>query len=180
MKKTSTEKVLEYYIKLAKKETKVKKVYIQRKDATIYFSNGEFICSFATFRENMIDFLQETFNFTAGDDNFCIECLGDYCVKSKRTIAEFMPTELKDGSLLYTGVSAEDTRRTVYAFSDGENLFAYDEKYVKPIKWCTFGKALVQNTKFTMCVYMNIDIFIAVLPNIDYTQFAKIARLMNK
>lgn len=29
MKKMSAEKVLEYYIKLAKKETKVRKVYIQ-------------------------------------------------------------------------------------------------------------------------------------------------------
>lgn len=179
MKKTSSEKVLEYYIKLAKKETKVKKVYIQRKDATIYFSNGEFIASFATFRENMFDFLQETFNFTAGG-NFCIECLGDYCVKSEQTIAEFMPTTLEEDSLYYTGVSAEDARRTVYAFSDGEKLFAYDEKYVKPIKWCTFGKALVRNTKFTMCVYMNLDISIAVLPNINCTQFAKVARLMNK
>lgn len=178
MKKTSAEKVLEYYIKLAKKETKVRKVYIQRKDATIYFSNGEFICSFATFRENTIDFLQETFNFTAGDDNFCIECLGDYCVKSEHTIAEFMPTVLESDSLYYTGVSAEGHRRTVYAFSDGEKLFVYNEKYVKPIKWCTFGKALVRNTKFTMCVYMNLDISIAVLPNIDYTQFAKVAKLM--
>lgn len=66
MKKMSAEKILEYYIKLAKKEAKVRKVYIQRKGATIYFSNGEFIASFAVVRENMIDFLQETFNFTAG------------------------------------------------------------------------------------------------------------------
>ena len=180
MKKTSAEKVLEYYIKLAKKETKVKKVYIQRKDATIYFSNGEFICSFATFRENMIDFLQETFNFTAGDDNFCIECLGDYCVKSERTIAEFMPTTLEEDSLYYTGVSAEDARRTVYGFTDGEKLFAYNEKYVKPIRWSTFGKAYVRNTKFTMCVYLNLDVSIAILPNVNHEQFAKFARLMNK
>lgn len=66
MKKMSAEKILEYYIKLAKKETKVKKVYIQRKGNTIYFTNGEFIASFAAVRENMVDFLQETFNFIAG------------------------------------------------------------------------------------------------------------------
>lgn len=179
MKKMSAEKVLEYYVKLAKKEAKVRKVYIQRKGATIYFSNGEFIASFAVVRENMIDFLQDTFNFIAGG-NFCVECLGDYCIKSEQTLAEYMPTTLEDGSLFYTGVSAEDTRRTVYAFSDGEKLFAYDEKYFKPIKWCTFGKAHLRNTKFTMCVYMNLDISIAVLPNVDHTQFAKVARLMNK
>ena len=177
MKKMSAEKVLEYYIKLAKKETKVKKVYIQRKDATIYFSNGEFICSFATFRENMIDFLQETFNFTAGNDNFCVECLGDYCVKSERTIAEFMPTTLESDSLYYTGISAEDTRRTVCAFTDGEKLFAYDEKYVKPIRWSTFGKALLRNTNFIMCMYLNLDVSIAILPINDHSQFAKFAKL---
>lgn len=176
MKKMSAEKVLEYYIKLAKKEAKVRKIYIQRKDATIYFSNGEFIASFAAVRENMIDFIQETFNFTAGG-NFCVECLGDYCVKSEQTITEFMPTTLEDGSLYYTGVSAEDTRRTVCAFMDGEKLFAYDEKYVKPIKWCTFGKALLRNTNFVMSVYMNLDVSIAILPNTNHAQFAKFAKL---
>lgn len=180
MKKMSAEKVLEYYIKLAKKETKVKKVYIQRKEDMIYFTNGEFIARFATVRENMIDFLQETFNFTAGDDNFCIECLGDYCVKSEQTIAEFMPTVLEDGSLYYTGVSAEDARHTVYGFTDGEKLFAYDEKYVKPIRWCMFGKALLRNTNFVMSVYMNLEVSIAILPNVNHEQFAKVARLMNK
>lgn len=177
MKKMSAEKILEYYIKLAKKETKVRKVYIQRKDAIIYFSNGEFICSFATVRENMIDFLQETFNFTAGG-NFCVECLGDYCVKSEQTIAEFMPTMLESGSLYYTGVSAEDTRRTVYGFTDGEQLFAYDEKYVKPIRWCTFGKALLRNTNFIMSVYIDLDVSIAILPNVNHEQFAKFAKLL--
>lgn len=177
MKKMSAEKVLEYYIKLAKKETKVRKVYIQRKGATIYFSNGEFIASFAAVRENMIDFLQETFNFTAGG-NFCVRCLGDYCVKSEQTIAEFMPTTLENGSLHYTGVSAENAWRTVYAFTDGEKLFAYDEKYVKPIKWCTFGKAYLANTKFTMCVYLNLDVSIAILPNMNHEQFVKFAKLM--
>lgn len=180
MKKTDTAKILEYYIKLAKKETKVRKVYIQRKDATIYFSNGNFIVCFATIRNDAIKLMRDTFNFTAGEDDFCIACHGDYCIKSEQTIAEFMPTELEDGSLFYTGVSAEDTRRTVYAFSDMEKLFAYDEKYVKPIKWCTFGKAHLRNTKFTMCVYMNLDVSIAVLPNVDHAQFAKVARLMNK
>ena len=178
MKKMSAEKILEYYIKLAKKETKVKKVYIQRKGNTIYFTNGEFIASFAAVRENMIDFLQETFNFIAGG-NFCVRCLGDYCAKSEQTIAEFMPT-LEDGSLYYTGVSAEDARRTIYAFTDGEKLFAYDEKYVKPIRWCTFGKAYLPNTIFTMCVYMNLDVSIAILPNTNHEQFVKFAKLMNK
>lgn len=178
MKKMSAEKILEYYIKLAKKETKVKKVYIQRKGNTIYFTNGEFIASFAAVRENMIDFLQETFNFIAGG-NFCVRCLGDYCAKSEQTIAEFMPT-LEDGSLYYTGVSAEDARRTIYAFTDGEKLFAYNEKYVKPIRWCTFGKAYLPNTIFTMCVYMNLDVSIAILPNTNHEQFVKFAKLMNK
>lgn len=176
MKKMSAEKVLEYFIKLAKKETKQRKVYIQRKDATIYFSNGEFIASFAAVRENMIDFLQETFNFTAGG-NFCVRCLGDYCVKSEQTIAEFMPTVLESGSLYYTGISAEGTRRTVYGLTDGEKLFAYDEKYIKPIRWCTFGKALLQDTIFTMCIYMNLDVSIAFLPNTNHEQFAKFAKL---
>ena len=179
MKKMSAEKVLEYYIKLAKKETKVRKVYIQRKDATIYFSNGEFIASFAAVRENIIDFIQETFNFTAGG-NFCVRCLGDYSVKSEQTIAEFMPTTLESGFLHYTGVSAEDAWRTIYAFTDGEKLFAYDEKYVKPIRWCTFGKAYLRNTIFTMCVYMNLDVSIVILPNTNHEQFAKFASLMNK
>lgn len=179
MKKMSAEKILEYYIKLVKKETKVKKVYIQRKGNTIYFTNGEFIASFAAVRENMIDFLQETFNFIAGG-NFCVRCLGDYCIKSKQTIAEFMPTTLEEGSLYYTGVSAEDARRTVYGFTDGEKLFAYDEKYIKPIRWCTFGKAHLRNTNFTMCVYMNLDVSIAILSNINHEQFAKFAKLMNK
>lgn len=179
MKKMSAEKVLEYYIKLAKKETKVRKVYIQRKDATIYFSNGEFIASFAAVRANIIDFIQETFNFTAGG-NFCVECLGDYCVKSEQTIAEYMPTTLESGSLYYTGVSAEGTRRTVYGLTDGEKLFAYDEKYVKPIRWCTFGKAHLPNSIYTMCVYLNLDVFIAILPNVNHEQFAKFASLMNK
>lgn len=176
MKKMSAEKILEYYIKLAKKETKVKKVYIQRKGNTIYFTNGEFIASFAAVRENMIDFLQETFNFIAGG-NFCVRCLGDYCIKSEQTIAEFMPT-LEDGLLYYTGVSAEDARRTIYAFTDGEKLFAYDEKYVKPIRWCTFGKAYLPNTIFTMCVYMNLDVSIAILPNTNHEQFVKFAKLI--
>lgn len=176
MKKMSAEKILEYYIKLAKKETKVKKVYIQRKGNTIYFTNGEFIASFAAVRENMIDFLQETFNFIAGG-NFCVRCLGDYCAKSEQTIAEFMPT-LEDGSLYYTGVSAEDAWRTIYAFTDGEKLFAYDEKYVKPIRWCTFGKAYLPNTIFTMCVYMNLDVSIAILPNTNHEQFVKFAKLI--
>lgn len=177
MKKMSAEKVLKYYIKLAKKETKRRKVYIQRKDATIYFSNGEFIASFATVRENMIDFLQETFNFTAGG-NFCVECLGDYCFKSEQTIAEYMPTTLEDGSLLYTGISAEDARCTLYAFSDGEKLFAYDEKYVKPIRWCTFGKAHLPNTIYTMSIYINLDVSIVILPNVNHEQFAKFAKLL--
>lgn len=176
MKKMSAEKILEYYIKLAKKETKVKKVYIQRKGNTIYFTNGEFIASFAAVRENMIDFLQETFNFIAGG-NFCVRCLGDYCAKSEQTIAEFMPT-LEDGSLYYTGVSAEDARRTIYAFTDGEKLFAYDEKYIKPVRWCTFGKAYLPNTIFTMCVYMNLDVSIAILPNTNHEQFVKFAKLI--
>lgn len=176
MKKMSAEKILEYYIKLAKKETKVKKVYIQRKGNTIYFTNGEFIASFAAVRENMIDFLQETFNFIAGG-NFCVRCLGDYCAKSEQMIAEFMPT-LEDGSLYYTGVSAEDARRTIYAFTDGEKLFAYDEKYVKPVRWCTFGKAYLPNTIFTMCVYMNLDVSIAILPNTNHAQFVKFAKLI--
>lgn len=178
MKKMSAEKVLEYYIKLAKKETKVRKVYIQQKGDAIYFTNGEFIASFAAVRENMIDFLQETFNFIAGG-NFCVRCLGDYCIKSEQTIAEFMPT-LEDGSLYYTGVSAEDAWRTIYAFTDGEKLFAYDEKYVKPVRWCTFGKAYLPNTIFTMCVYMNLDVSIAILPNTNHEQFVKFAKLMNK
>ena len=179
MKKMSAEKALEYFIKLAKKETKVRKVYIQQKDATIYFTNGEFICSFATVRENMVNFLQETFNFIAGG-NFCVECLGDYCVKSEQTIAEFMPTTLENGSLHYTGISAEDTWRTLCAFSDGEKLFAYNEKYVKPIRWRTFGKAFLRNTNFIMGVYMNLDISVAILPNVNHEQFAKFAKLMNK
>ena len=176
MKKMSAEKVLEYFIKLAKKETKVRKVYIQRKDATIYFSNGEFIASFAAVRENMIDFIQETFNFTAGG-NFCVRCLGDYCVKSEQTIAEFMPTVLESGSLYYTGVSAEGTRRTVYGLTDGEKLFAYDEKYIKPIRWCTFGKAHLSNSIYTMCMYLNLDVSIVILPNVNHEQFAKFAKL---
>lgn len=179
MKKMSAGKVLEYYIKLAKKETKVRKVYIQRKDATIYFSDGAFIACFAAVREDVINLIQETFNFTAGG-NFCVECLGDYCVKSEQTIAEYMPTTLEDGSLFYTGVSAENARRTVYAFTDGEKLFAYDEKYVKPVRWCVFGKAHLRNTKFTMCVYLDLDVFIAILPNTNHEQFAKFASLMNK
>ena len=88
-----------------------------------------------------------------------------------------MPT-LEDGSLYYTGVSAEDARRTVYAFTDGEKLFAYDEKYIKPIRWCAFGKAYLRNTKFTMCVYLNLDVSIAILPNMNHEQFVKFARLM--
>lgn len=177
MKKMSAEKVLEYYIKLAKKEAKVRKVYIQRKDNTIYFTNGEFIASFAAVRENMIDFLQETFYFTFGNNNSCYRSYGDYCGMSEQTIAEFMPTTLEDGSLYYTGVSAEDARRTVYGLTDGEKLFVYDEKYIKPIRWCTFGKALLQDTIFTMCIYMNLDVSIAILLNINHEQFAKFARL---
>lgn len=180
MKKMSADKILEYYIKLAKKEAKIKKVYIQRKDATIYFSNGEFIASFATIRKNAINFLQETFGFAVGEGDFCVECLGDYTHNSEQTIAEFMPTRLEDGMLFYTGVSAEDTRSTVCAFMDGEKLFVYNEKYVKPIKWCTFGKAYLRNTISTMCVYMNLDVSIAILPNINYEPFVKFASLMNK
>lgn len=178
MKKMSAEKVLEYYIKLAKKETKRRKVYIQRKDATIYFSNGEFICNFAAVREDVIDLIQETFNFTAGNDNFCVECLGDYCFKSEQTIVEFMPTTLENGSLYYTGISAENAWRTLYAFSDGEKLFAYDEKYIKPIRWCTFGKAFLRNTNFIMSIYMNLDVSIAILPNLNHEQFVKFAKLL--
>lgn len=181
MKKTmSTEKIIEYYIKLAKKESKHKKVYIQRKNGLIYFSNGEFIASFATIRKEALVFLQETFNFAAGEDDFCLEVLGDYCKNSETTIAEYVPTTLEDGSLLYIGVSAEDTRKTVYAFSDGEKLFVYDEKYVRPIKWGTFSKAHLPNSIYTMCIYTEIDIEIAVLPNIDRAQFEKIAKLMNR
>ena len=44
----------------------------------------------------------------------------------------------------------------------------------------TFGKAYVRNTKFTMCVYLNLDVSIAILPNVNHEQFAKFARLMNK
>lgn len=64
--------------------------------------------------------------------------------------------------------------------TEGEKLFAYDEKYVKPIRWCTFGKAHLRNTNFTMCVYMNLDVSIAILSNINHEQFAKFAKLMNK
>ena len=178
MKKMSAEKILEYYIKLAKKLTKVRKVYIQRKGDTIYFSNGEFICSFSTIRENMIDFLQETFNFTAGDDDFCYRISVNYCIKSEQTIAEFMPTTLEEGLLYYTGVSAEDARRTVYGLTDGKKLFAYDEKYIKPIRWCTFGKTHLPNSIYTMCIYMNLDVSIAILPNVNHEQFVKFAKLI--
>lgn len=180
MKKMSAEKVLEYYIKLAKKETKVRKVYIQRKDTTIYFSNSIFIVSFAAVRENVIDFIQETFNFIVGKGDFCVECLGDYTHNSEQTIAEYMPTTLEDGSLLYTGISAEDARRTLYAFFDGEKLFAYDKKYIKPIRWCAFGKTHLPNSIYTMCIYLNLDVSIAILPNVNHKQFTKFVRLMNK
>lgn len=46
MKKMSAEKILEYYIKLAKKETKVKKVYIQRKGNVRLY---EFRCFYRNF-----------------------------------------------------------------------------------------------------------------------------------
>lgn len=181
MKKTNTEKTLEYYIKLAKKEAKHRKIYIQRKDDTIYFSNGDFIVSFATIRKNTLEFLQETFNFTSGKDNFCFETLGeDYCKNSGTTIAEYMPTMLENGEMFYTGINAEDTHRTACAFSDGQNLFVYNEKYVKPIKWEMFGKAHLSNSIYTMCVYTELDVEIAILPIVDHAQFTKIAKLLNK
>lgn len=181
MKKTSTEKTIKYYIKLAKKESKRRKLYIQRKNDTIFFSNGAFIVSFSAVRKDMLNFLQETFDFVAGEEDFCVEVLNDYCKNSEITISRYMPTTLEDGTLFYTGVNAEETRRTIYAFSDNVNLFAYDEKYVKPIKWGMFGKAHLPNSIYTMCVYIEMDLQIVVFPIVKHnSQFVKIAKLLNK
>lgn len=168
-------------LRKANKESKQGKLYIQRKNDTIFFSNGAFIISFAAVRKDMLNLLQETFDFVAGEEDFCLEALGDYCKNSEQAIAGYMPTTLENGTLSYTGVSAEDARRTVYAFTDGEKLFAYDKKYVKPIKWGMFGKAHLPNSIYTMCVYIEIDLQIVVFPIVEHnSQFVKIAKLLNK
>ena len=178
MKKTDA-KMIDYFVKLAQKESKKKRIIFERVNEVVYFTNGEFVCSFSAERPEQFlslcgvfglpvvgDFRKEYNNGNLCDSNFSVK---GACDMQKK----------EDCNLSFTGVSVEvnDKKEVIDVFSDKKTVYFYNDKYTKPLKGMCF-EGLNMNGLTCAC-YKCLDIAVYILPLKNCAKFEAVAKLMN-
>lgn len=180
--KDVNKEVIGYYIKLAQKLSKKKRIYFERKEDTIYFSDGCFVCSFSV--ERVEDFLTLCAAFTlptTGD--FTAEYNNGNIFHSDTSIKNVITFEgAEDSHLMFTGVSCYErsTNVNIDVFTDNNAVYFYNALYTKPMKDKNLYLNGVNKNGGMWVVYNILDVCCLVLPCRHCESLAKVAKLMNK
>lgn len=184
--KDVNKEVIGYYIKLAQKLSKKKRIYFERKEDTIYFSDGCFVCSFSV--ERVEEFLTLCAAFTlptTGD--FTAEYNNGNIFHSDTSIKNAVAFEgVGENHLMFTGVSccennSENNKINIDVFADNNAVYFYNAQYTKPMKDKNlYLNGVNKNNGCMWAVYNILDVCCLVLPCRHCESLTKVARLMNK
>ena len=181
--KDVNKEVIKYYIKLAQKLSKKKRIYFERDKDTVYFSDGCFVCAFSVERKEEFCALCSAFNLPwAGDymAEFCDGNLFDNKMYIKDLVDE--STKKPGKCLMFTGVSTyeRNTKMNIDVFSDNKTVFFYNSMYTKPLKDNDLYLYKANNNGWTWAVYNVLDVCFLVFPCVSADSLVKVAKLMNK
>nr|DAH10730.1 MAG TPA: hypothetical protein [Caudoviricetes sp.] len=170
--------VIGYYIKLAQKLSKKKRVYFERKEDTVYFSDGCFVCSFSVERVEEFLTLCATFTLpTSGD--FIAEYNNGNIFHSDTSIKNAIAFEaMEENNLMFTGVSCYENKLNIDVFADSKNVYFYNAQYIKPLKDKGLYLNAVNKNGYMWAVYNVLDVCCVVLPCRTCESLAKVAKLM--
>ena len=180
--KDINKEVINYYIKLAQKLSKKKRIYFERKEDIIYFTDGCFCCSFSVERVQEFLSLCGAFNLPTNED-FTAEYNNDNIFHSDISIKNIIMFEgAEENSLMFTGVSCWErtTNVNIDVFADNENVYFYNAQYTKPMKDKNLYLNGVNKNGYMWAVYNSLDICCLVLPCTKCYGLVKVAELMNK
>ena len=174
--------VINYYIKLAQKLSKKKRIVFERKEDIVYFSDGCFVCSFSV--ERVEEFLTLCAAFTlptTGD--FTAEYNNGNILHNNTSIKNVITFEgAEDSHLMFTGVSCYErsTNVNIDVFADNNTVYFYNALYSKPLKDKNLYLNGVNKNGYMWAVYSILDVCVLVLPCRKCDSLVKVAELMNK
>nr|DAT93735.1 MAG TPA: hypothetical protein [Caudoviricetes sp.] len=180
--KDVNKEVINYYIKLAQKLSKKKRIYFEREADTVYFSDGCFACSFSVERVQEFLTLCGVFNLPTNED-FTAEYNNGNIFHNETSIKNvIMFEDAEENSLMFTGVSCwkRTTNVNIDVFADNENVYFYNAQYTKPMKDKNLYLNGVNKNGYMWAVYSSLDICCLVLPCTKCDGLAKVVELMNK
>lgn len=180
--KDINKEVINYYIKLAQKLSKKKRIHFERKEDIVYFSDGCFVCSFSVERREEFLTLCRAFNLPT-DEDFTAEYNNGnvfYNATSIKNVITFEGAE--DSHLMFTGVSCweRSTNVNIDVFADNEGVYFYNALYSKPLKDKNLYLNGVNKNGYMWAVYNILDVCCLVLPCRKCDSLVKVAELMNK
>lgn len=181
--KDVNKEVIGYYIKLAQKLSKKKRIHFERKEDTIYFSDGCFVCSFSA--ERVEDFLTLCAAFALPTtEDFTAEYNNGNLFHSDASIKNAVTFEgAEDNHLMFTGVSCYErsTNINIDVFADNNAVYFYNALYTKPMKDKNlYLNGVNKNNGCMWAVYNILDVCCLVLPCRHCDSLVKVAKLMNK
>ena len=180
--KDINKEVIGYYIKLAQKLSKKKRIYFERKENTVYFSDGCFVCSFSVERVQEFLTLCGAFNLPT-DKDFTAEYNNGNVFHNNVSIKNVITLEgAEDNHLMFTGVSCYEwsTKLNIDVFADNNAVYFYNTLYTKPMKDKNLYLNGVNKNGCMWAVYNILDVCVLVLPCNRCDNLAKVAKLMNK
>ena len=181
--KDVNKEVINYYIKLAQKISKKKRIFFERKDGIIYFSDGCFLCSFSVERTEEFLTLCAAFGLSAVEERFTVEYTNGSLYHGGQVISKAVETakeNAKEKHLMFTGVSAyaHNIDTNVDVLTDKQSVYFYNEKYTKPLKTLYLNGS--ENNGWTWAVYEIMDIFCMILPVRTCDSLEAVVKIMNK
>ena len=180
--KDVNKEVINYYIKLAQKLSKKKRIHFERKEDIVYFSDGCFVCSFSV--ERVEEFLTLCAAFTLPTDkDFTAEYNNGNVFHNNVSIKNIITLEgAEENCLMFTGVSCweRSTNVTIDVFADTNTVYFYNAMYTKPMKDKGLYINGVNKSDCMWAVYNILDVCVLVLPCKKCNSLAKVAELMNK
>lgn len=178
--KDVNKEVIKYYIKLAQKLSKKKRIYFERKEDIIYFTDGAFMCSFSV--DRIEEFLTLCAVFTLPtDEDFTAQYNNGSIFYNETSIKNVVTFEVvEENNLMFTGVSCYENKLNIDVFADNENVYFYNAQYIKPLKDKGLYLNEVNKNGYMWAVYNVLDVCCVVLPCRTCNSLAKVAKLLNK
>ncbi len=180
--KDVNKEVINYYIKLAQKLSKKKRIYFERKEDIVYFIDGCFCCSFSVERKEEFLTLCAALSLPI-DGEFTAEYSNGNVFHNPVSIKNVVTFEgAEENCLMFTGVSCweRSTNVTIDVFADNESVYFYNTLYSKPLKDKNLYLNGVNKNGYMWAVYNILDVCVLVLPCKKCDSLAKVAELMNK
>lgn len=180
--KDINKEVISYYIKLAQKLSKKKRIFFERKEDIIYFTDGFFMCSFSVERKEEFCSLCGTFGLPFAGD-YTGEYYDGELFNNNVSVKKLVTFEgAEDSHLMFTGVSCYEriTNVNIDVFADNNAVYFYNAQYTKPLKENLYLNGVNKNNGCMWAVYNILDVCVLVLPCRKCDSLAKVAELMNK